>query len=72
MAITLDQAQAQLNKYLQMSLDYDCQSYTATRGAGRSSKEMPTLSEITSQIKYWQREVARLSGASRVNAGAPL
>ena len=51
MAVTLDQAQAQLEKYLQMSLDYDCQSYTATRGAGRSSKEMPSLSEINSQIK---------------------
>ena len=72
MAITLDQAQAQLDKYMQMSLDYDCQSYTATRGDRRNSKDMPSLSEINNQIKFWRREVSRLSGTSRVNAGAPL
>ena len=72
MAITLEQAQAQLDKFMQMSIDYDCQSYDVTRSGNRSRKDMPTLSEINNQIKYWQREVARLSGTSRVNAGAPL
>lgn len=72
MAITLDQAQAQLDKFMQMSLDFDCQSYTSTRGGNRHAKEMPTLSEITKQINYWKKEVASLSGVSRVNAGAPL
>lgn len=69
---TLEQAQAQLDKYMQMSLDYDCQSYTSTRGNQKNSKEMPTLPQISQQIKYWQKEVARLSGTSRVNAGCPL
>lgn len=69
--ITLEQAQAQLDKYLQMSLDYDCQNYTATRGGQRNSKEMPSLSEINKQINYWTRQVNRLSGVNRINAGAP-
>ena len=70
--ITLEQAQAQLDKYIQMSLDYDCQSYTSTRGDQKNAKDMPRLSEIHQQIKYWEKQVARLSGVSRVNAGAPL
>lgn len=70
--ITLEQAQAQLDKFRDMSLNYDCLSYTATRGGQRNAKEMPSLSEITKQINYWRKEVARLSGTSRVNAGAPI
>lgn len=69
---TLAQAQAQLDKYMQMSLDFDCQSYTSTQGNQKNAKEMPTLPQINQQIKYWQKEVARLSGTSRVNAGCPL
>ncbi len=71
-AITLDQAQAQLDKYLDMSLNYDCQAYTSTRGSQKNAKEMPTLSEINRQINYWEKQVNRLSGVSRVNAGCPM
>ncbi|WP_321367951.1 hypothetical protein [uncultured Desulfuromusa sp.] len=70
--VTLEQAQAQLDKYLQMSLDYDCQSYTSTRGGQKNAKEMPSLTEINKQINYWTREVSRLSGTRRVNAGCPM
>ena len=72
MAITLEQAQAQLDKYLQMSLDYDCQAFTIQTGNHRRSADMPSITEINKQINYWTREVSRLSGTSRVNAGCPM
>ncbi|MCF6267688.1 MAG: hypothetical protein L3J57_14245 [Desulfuromusa sp.] len=71
-AITLEQAEAQRDKYLKMSLDYDCQAYVSTRAGQRNSKDMPTLGEINKQIKFWEQQVARLEGRSRINAGAPL
>ncbi len=69
--ITLEQATAQRDKYLNMSLNYDCQAYVSTHAGQRNSKDMPTLGEINKQFKYWEGQVARLSGVSRVNAGCP-
>ncbi len=47
-------------------------SYDMTSSGNRRSKESLERDQVKKELGEWQREVARLSGTSRVNAGAPL
>jgi hypothetical protein len=72
MAISLEQAQAQLDAYLEASLKVSTgQEYTI---GGRSLRRTDAR-EIRAQITFWERQVNRLSGGGsgglRVRGGTP-
>lgn len=47
------------------------EEYTSTRSGQRNSLKRASLEAIEKQVAKYERQVARLSGVSRVNAGAP-
>lgn len=66
MAITLAQAQAQLDAWLAASLAVaQSQSYEITSGGGSRKLERADAAAIASQVKYWQAQVNALTPGNR-------
>lgn len=64
--ITLGQAQAQLDKFLQASLDAsEAQSYSVGSGSNHRQVSKMSAKQIQENIIYWENKVKSLSGTRR-------